>query len=60
MYFCMLAVGVLVLDKVEEYDFECVTVYGVPLCSQGSVAYIKDVMLGRSQPSFRRNFYGRS
>lgn len=47
MYFCLLTSGVLILDRVSKCDFHCVAVYNIPLCSPASVAYIKDVMLGR-------------
>ena len=47
VYFCLLTSGVLILDKLTEFDFVCVAVYSVPLCSQSSVAYVKDVMLGK-------------
>ncbi|XP_028418258.1 pecanex-like protein 1 [Dendronephthya gigantea] len=46
VYFCVLATGVLILDKISDYDFQCVSVYTIPLCSPRSVAYVKDIMLG--------------
>ena len=47
MYFCLLATGVLILDKISQYNFECVSVYTIPLCSPRSVAYVKNIMLGK-------------
>ncbi len=49
MYFCLLASGVLILDRISNYSFECVAVYNIPLCSPGSLAYVKDVMLGKTK-----------
>lgn len=48
MYFCLLAGGVLIMDKISYYDFECVAVYNIPLCSPGAVAYVKNIMLGKT------------
>jgi hypothetical protein len=47
VYFCLLTSGVLILDRISNYDFQCVAVYTIPLCSPGSVAYVKGIMQGK-------------
>ena len=46
-YFCALASVVLILDEAARANLTEFTLYGLPLCTQSTLTYTRDFLLGK-------------
>lgn len=47
VYFCALAIIVLILDEASQTHIEVFTLYGLPLCTKFTLTYTRDFLLGK-------------
>lgn len=46
-YFCVLAIGILLLDKCAQSDISTFTVYGIPFATNYTLTYSRDFLIGK-------------
>ena len=52
VYFCALAIIVLILDEASQTHIEVFTLYGLPLCTKFTLTYTRDFLLGKGPKLF--------